>query len=110
MTFRGGGRRGGVAESISPCAPAIGANEVLLFETLHQLDHPAFRKTSQLGEPRHFYLAPAPVGRLRAWRREQLDQHAIQCGVSRRHGSQKELKVHLRHALSTFSDLNGSGS
>jgi hypothetical protein len=29
---------------------------------------------------------------------------------ARRYGAQKELKVGLRHALSTFSDLNGSGS
>jgi hypothetical protein len=30
--------------------------------------------------------------------------------LCRRHGSQQELKVDLRHALSTFPDLNGSGS
>src|ERR1019366_2658076 len=43
-------------------APAIGANEVLVFQTLHQLNHPAFRITSQLGEKRHFYLASARLG------------------------------------------------
>src|ERR1019366_2732745 len=68
-------------------APAVGANEAILFQTLHQLDYPAFRKASQLGEKCHFYLAPAPVGRLRAWRRDQLDQHAIQSGLRRRYGS-----------------------
>src|ERR1017187_8740562 len=90
---------------IEVAAPAVGANEAILFQTLHQLNHPAFRITSQLGEKRHFYLAPAPVGRLRAGRR---DQHAIQSGLCRRHGSQQELKVDLRHAFSTFPDLNGS--
>jgi hypothetical protein len=84
--------------------------QVLLFETLHQLDHPPLRKTSQLGELRHFYLAPGKVRRLRTWCRDQLDQHAIQSGFCRRHDSQKELRVSLRHLLSTFPDLNGSGS
>jgi hypothetical protein len=76
-----------------------------LFETIQKLDHPPFRKTSQLGEYLHFDLAPAQVGHLRDGRREQLDQRTIQFGLSRRHGSQHELEGNLRHAISTFPIL-----
>jgi hypothetical protein len=67
-------------------APTIRANEALLFEAPHQFDHPTRRITSQPGEKGHFYLAPAPVGSVRAWRRDQLDQHAVQSGLCRRQG------------------------
>ena len=90
-----GDAEGQQPDAFHRAAPAIGANEALVFQTLHQLNHPAFRKTSQLGEKRHFYLAPAPVGRLRAWRCEQLNQRATQSGLCRRHDFQQPLEVDL---------------